>query len=37
MSLPFIMRFDFRNPASAGTSAADRYAAPLMHELDSER
>ena len=29
MSLPFGLRFDFRNPDFAGTTAADRYAAAL--------
>ena len=29
MGLPFAMRFDFRNPAFAGTSFADRYQASL--------
>ena len=29
MGLPFGMRFDFRNPAFAGTTPADRYAAAL--------
>ena len=29
MSLLFAMRFDFRNPASVGTTAADRYEAAI--------
>ena len=29
MALPFVMRFDFRNPAFAATSFADRYDASL--------
>lgn len=29
MPLPFALRFDFRNPASAGTTMAERYAAAL--------
>jgi alkanesulfonate monooxygenase SsuD/methylene tetrahydromethanopterin reductase-like flavin-dependent oxidoreductase (luciferase family) len=29
MPIPFSLRFDFRNPAFAGTSMADRYAAAL--------
>ena len=29
MGLPFALRFDFRNPAFAGTSVADRYEASL--------
>jgi len=29
MGLPFALRFDFRNPSFAGTSAADRYQAAL--------
>jgi alkanesulfonate monooxygenase SsuD/methylene tetrahydromethanopterin reductase-like flavin-dependent oxidoreductase (luciferase family) len=29
MSLPFIMRFDFRNPPAAGTTPAERYTAGI--------
>src|SRR5207245_298669 len=29
MELPFVLRFDFRNPDLAGTSMADRYTAAL--------